>query len=561
MVQGTDLKNVTLVVQFLVPDTLSVWMQRAGWAGRSGAPSAAILLYEPSVVQKIKGKEADESGDEGDEDPDQHGDEGEEFKKKNVEGSLRSYVMTATCRRVVTDEYFGTPVRNVEGMVRFNVCIHKQDTQPIVIPAYSVPCCDNCIRKANPSREFTDITHLVESVLPALKINEPITQDTPPHPSAKATKGVGPRCDERRAACRDFLTRWRVDCWVKNHKDEVWGPEILLPDKVLTKLAATASLKTKEDIKEEVEGWWFWEMYSQEVLDGLREIDKKFEAIKAAKEADRLDQQQIERERRAAMMLAERQRALEEKERKHALKEAARQEEKCKKDELRRQKEEVRRQKEVAREEVKRQREEVKRQREEAKRQREEIRQQKRQREERGETEAAQFGNSKQKRQCLDDDFSTLISSSLTLPPAGPMQPGSIIRPRPQPTRRAPPSSAIETAYLSPPPPPMFPPFLPLINPHPYEAQLQFVPQSYQDFPPNHPLWQGTPNVFFPYPQSMTSPLQYPQYPMGHSHILPQAESSMGGREHTGSEAAVNPGDDHHSTYTSYCFITRLVKI
>jgi len=92
-------------------------MQRAGRAGRSGAPSAAILLYEPSVIQKVKGKEVDESDDEGD------GDLGEQlwedggFRKKNVEGSLRSYVLTDQCRRVVTDGYFGTPVRNTEGIV------------------------------------------------------------------------------------------------------------------------------------------------------------------------------------------------------------------------------------------------------------------------------------------------------------------------------------------------------------------------------------------------------------------------------------------------------------
>ena len=118
LVQGTDLKNVTLVVQFMVPDTLSIWIQRAGRAGRSGAPSAAVLLYEPSVIQKIKGKEADESDGKGDDLGEQLW-EGDDFKKKNVESSLRSYVLTNQCRRVVTDEYFGTPVRKIEGTVSF----------------------------------------------------------------------------------------------------------------------------------------------------------------------------------------------------------------------------------------------------------------------------------------------------------------------------------------------------------------------------------------------------------------------------------------------------------
>lgn len=93
----------------MVPETLSIWIQRAGRAGRSGAPSATVLLYEPSVVQKVGGKEVSESDDEEDWD--------DTFKKKNVEGSLRFYVLTDQCRRNITDEYFGTPARNVEGMV------------------------------------------------------------------------------------------------------------------------------------------------------------------------------------------------------------------------------------------------------------------------------------------------------------------------------------------------------------------------------------------------------------------------------------------------------------
>lgn len=102
----------------MVPDTLSIWIQRAGRAGRSGAPSVAVLLYEPSVIQKIKGKEADESDGKGDDLGEQLW-EGDDFKKKNVESSLRSYVLTNQCRRVVTDEYFGTPVRKIEGTVSF----------------------------------------------------------------------------------------------------------------------------------------------------------------------------------------------------------------------------------------------------------------------------------------------------------------------------------------------------------------------------------------------------------------------------------------------------------
>ena len=84
--------------------------------------------------------------------------------------------------------------------------------------------------------------------------------------------------------------------WLENHTDEVWGPEILLPEKVLTKLVVTTSLQTKEDIRREVEGWWLWDRYSQEVLNGLKAIDLRFKAMKAAKVADCLEEQRIERD-------------------------------------------------------------------------------------------------------------------------------------------------------------------------------------------------------------------------------------------------------------------------
>jgi superfamily II DNA helicase RecQ len=114
--QGTDLKNVTLVVQFMVPSSLSVWVQRAGRAGRSGSPSCAVLLYELSVVKRVNIQEENE--EDGDEDDQEW--TGEDFKKRNVEDSLRSYVLTNKCRRLLMDTYFGNPPRNAKGASVFN---------------------------------------------------------------------------------------------------------------------------------------------------------------------------------------------------------------------------------------------------------------------------------------------------------------------------------------------------------------------------------------------------------------------------------------------------------
>ena len=56
VLQGTDIPDVDDVVQFMTPEALSVWIQRAGCAGRDGRPSRAILLIELLVGKKLKSK-------------------------------------------------------------------------------------------------------------------------------------------------------------------------------------------------------------------------------------------------------------------------------------------------------------------------------------------------------------------------------------------------------------------------------------------------------------------------------------------------------------------------
>lgn len=94
----------------MVPSSLSVWIQRAG---RSGSPSCAVLLYEPSVVKRVN------TQGEHEDDPEEDGEQewtGEDFKKRNVEDSLRLYILTDECRRLLTDIYFGNPARNTNGI-------------------------------------------------------------------------------------------------------------------------------------------------------------------------------------------------------------------------------------------------------------------------------------------------------------------------------------------------------------------------------------------------------------------------------------------------------------
>ncbi|KAF8881230.1 P-loop containing nucleoside triphosphate hydrolase protein [Infundibulicybe gibba] len=92
---GCDLPHIEQVVQFMVPNTLPIWMQRAGRAGRSAAVAArAILLVQPSVFQEIKSTK-NEIGD-------------SRAYRKSIEDGLREWITTEECRRDVADQYFGS---------------------------------------------------------------------------------------------------------------------------------------------------------------------------------------------------------------------------------------------------------------------------------------------------------------------------------------------------------------------------------------------------------------------------------------------------------------------
>ncbi|KAJ7785523.1 P-loop containing nucleoside triphosphate hydrolase protein [Mycena olivaceomarginata] len=96
---GCDIPHVEQVVQFMVPSSFSIWMQRAGRAGRNILIAArAILLVQPSVFQEVAPKKGAEPTDD------------VNFKKA-VETGLREWIETEECRRDVVDEYFdnGTP--------------------------------------------------------------------------------------------------------------------------------------------------------------------------------------------------------------------------------------------------------------------------------------------------------------------------------------------------------------------------------------------------------------------------------------------------------------------
>ncbi|KAJ3744571.1 P-loop containing nucleoside triphosphate hydrolase protein [Lentinula raphanica] len=98
---GCDLPSIRRVVQFMVPKSLAIWIQRAGRAARSlSICGEAFLLVQPTVIQEKKSNESD-NGD-------------SMVFKKDVEARLRLWIETTGCRRDVPPNMNSTGFRGRE---------------------------------------------------------------------------------------------------------------------------------------------------------------------------------------------------------------------------------------------------------------------------------------------------------------------------------------------------------------------------------------------------------------------------------------------------------------
>ncbi|KAJ3816152.1 hypothetical protein F5880DRAFT_1645225, partial [Lentinula raphanica] len=217
---GCDLPSIHRVVQFMVPKSLAVWLQRAGRAARSTSiQGQAFLLVQPSVFQEKKSKESVDADS--------------VVFRKDVEAGLRLWIETSGCRREVSAEYFH------DGVTR---------SEPTGL------CCDNCIRKSSPRHPMLQIDHIVPRPPSSSTDREESESGFEHDPPVLSTAPVSNRRHEHLAQVRARLTAWRDDTFDALYDDQPWGPQALLPPSVLTAIATKARLHTIDDLIS-IAGW------------------------------------------------------------------------------------------------------------------------------------------------------------------------------------------------------------------------------------------------------------------------------------------------------------------
>ena len=169
-------------------------------------------------------------------------------------------------------------VRHLEGSVIYILSCKLA----LLGPAFPL-CCDNCLRgrRDNPGHILTDaesnLLSLIDRIQTQLKPSNSKcvidVKDIQVSESAENPKRPGARRTDRLLSCRTAIMEWRSRTWSENYSDCAWGPTVLLPDAIVTKLATRSHILTVEDIKREVPDWDFVNEYGTIILDLIQKTD------------------------------------------------------------------------------------------------------------------------------------------------------------------------------------------------------------------------------------------------------------------------------------------------
>ncbi|KAJ6481357.1 P-loop containing nucleoside triphosphate hydrolase protein [Mycena vulgaris] len=194
-----DIADIELVIEFGVPQSPDVWSQHMGRAGRCpGLQARVIMLREegttrPKKIRKPKKVNPDDGL----------------VWVKNVHPILREYISTEDCRRDVADKYFNNPPRRPP----------------------TGPCCDNCVAKANKTRDEDSSdggAHDSRPQMPEQPDSAPQSAHSTPSKHAntngkrsmtRAKRGDGPmtRRQDHLKSARAALSGWRTRTYLARY--------------------------------------------------------------------------------------------------------------------------------------------------------------------------------------------------------------------------------------------------------------------------------------------------------------------------------------------------------
>jgi len=165
-------------------------------------------------------------------------------------------------------------------MTKVYVTSFQRTELTILCPAHPLdPCCDNCVRKNNPTHRFRSIYDLIgflDTSFGREPTLHPSDDDDSDSGSTVSLKNWGSlRTGTHLTARRQALENWRYDCWKKDYWFCSWGATGILSDLMLSKLASSIKIETVDNLLEATADWSYMSKYGHEVLLLLKDIDRK----------------------------------------------------------------------------------------------------------------------------------------------------------------------------------------------------------------------------------------------------------------------------------------------
>ncbi|KAH9916715.1 P-loop containing nucleoside triphosphate hydrolase protein [Epithele typhae] len=214
---GFDAADIWLVIQFMVPSSLEVWLQRAGRAGRGKDICArAILLVQPTVFQE-KGKMTRQPGD-------------TVKYMKEIGEDLRDWITApeSECRRTVADRVFNNPPREdgaISGDRDLSVRTSENeipvDTGDV---SHSADTTDAQAIAVESAGEVAAELRDWRSVVPVTRSPEDVKEAV------------------------SLLRNWRTRTWLSEHSLARFGEAGIFPDAILQSLAARTTYLSVDDL-------------------------------------------------------------------------------------------------------------------------------------------------------------------------------------------------------------------------------------------------------------------------------------------------------------------------
>ncbi|EJD46861.1 P-loop containing nucleoside triphosphate hydrolase protein [Auricularia subglabra TFB-10046 SS5] len=254
---GCNVPNIEVVVQWKLPEKLSMFVQRAGRAARrQGSSGLAVLLAEPSAYSAVPDTLATNSPDDAVQHPPATTVQTARSARGKKAGPSKAKARAPKGWSKAHGRSRGaakhSAANDIDNTIKLQVNPLAED-EGLFTLVQTGDCRRRVIGDAFDSKD-------VSCTVPCCDLCDPTLLD-------RALPGQGPKRKKRRAKERNKLPAvdvvralrdWRVDTWKEHYSKQCFTECAVLPDELITILAVAPEFDTEKQLANELAEEWMW---------------------------------------------------------------------------------------------------------------------------------------------------------------------------------------------------------------------------------------------------------------------------------------------------------------